>query len=205
MDPELREALISTLKTLEESRSKKQSKAGKILNSPFTVTILGGLLLALVSALFTHSVSQYDKERELALEQLRKKQAFVEAFTSNIERYLELTFSVRKREIFLAAWQGKPNPAAYPDHRNFEQTRDCWEEEKRYWLDHSTSSPAGLVYSAEILFKKPAAHEKLEELYSATDRYGHAASYTDLQNAYDETLKALAAAATSMADEVYEK
>src|SRR5207244_4467212 len=141
-------------------------KHGSFWNSPFVVTFLGGVFLAFISGGVTECTARHTKDRELASQRLRQKQDFVETFNTKIERYLELSVSVRKRELFLREWQSDPKRATvrYPDGRTFEETRTKWEEDKKFWLEHSPGSATGLVYTAVILFSGRDLREKLMSL-----------------------------------------
>ncbi len=204
MEPELKTELLETLKSLRETPSTR-NRATKVLNAPFTVTLLGGVILAIVSGLIAQYTTESDKAREIALEGLRQRQAFVDTFTSKMEMYFELTLSVRKREIYLNDWQGNPdrdkNP--YPDGRNFEETRNKWEEEKRYWLDHSTGSPTGLISTAKILFNSPKMRAALDTLAAYSEQYGEATNEDDLNKAHDAAFKEIENTAVKMADEIH--
>jgi hypothetical protein len=207
MDQELRDTFVSAVKTLRDQPATKRGRVGEILNAPFTVTILGGALLAAVSGLVTSWNAHNEKDRQFALERLRQKQAFVETFNTKIERYFEFTFGLRKREIFLHDFQSSPDRERirYPDGRSFAETREQWEKDKQYWLDHSVDSASGVIYTGKILFTTPDVRAKLDNLNYWTDQYGRAKTYKDLQQAYDNSLKTLDETAIAMAAKVYEK
>jgi len=146
------------------------------------------------------------RERELAVERLRAKQAFVQTFSSKFERYLELTLSLRKREIFLKNWQSNVRRPTirYGDGRSFDETRAFWEQEKRYWLDQFTDSPIGLINAARILFPDHSVRDELNQLSNATTRYGSAMTNSDLNQAYTDALDSLEKASILMAEHIYE-
>jgi hypothetical protein len=127
------------------------------LNSPFVVTLIGGVLLAAVSAYITERNAENSKLLETHLAELRQKQNLIDSFPTKVEQYLALTRSVRNREVFLHQWQNEPtrDTVHYPDGRTFEETRDKWEGDYRYWNDHSPGSPLGVIYTAKLLLKKP--------------------------------------------------
>ena len=160
-------------------------------------------MLALTSGLVTQCNAAHTKDREIALQRLRQKQEFIDTFTTKIERYLELTLSIRKREIFLREWQSDPERTTvrYPDGRNFDETRAKWEDDKRYWVEHSPGSAMGLIYTAEILFREPRVRSALEELEKATESYSDAEDYQQLMDSYSRTISALQKTALTMAAE----
>ena len=162
MDPELRDAVVGLLRSLRENPSERTWL--KVLNAPFTLTIVGGVLLAIVSGTVAQCTANMTKEREQALELYRQKQAFVASFATNLEKYLELTWSLRKRGVFLKEWQNEPEKVRYTDGRTFDETRAKWEEDKRYWLEHSPGSPVGIISTARILFRQREVNAKLDGL-----------------------------------------
>jgi hypothetical protein len=176
MDSDLKSALLAALGTLKETSptAGPLAKIAKVANSPFVLTVIGGLLLASISAVITQCNADNIRDRELAVERLRARQAFVQTFSSKLERYFELTLSLRKREIFLRNWQASDRRSTihYPDGRNFDETRICWEQDKRYWLDQSTDSPIGLINAGKTLFVDQAVRTELDGLSRATNRYG---------------------------------
>jgi hypothetical protein len=209
MDEKLKNALVAVLECVDEKTSAQNfwTRTAAIANSPFVLTIVGGILLAAVSGLITQCNAQNTRERELAVERLKAKQAFVQTFSSKMERYFELTLSLRKREIFLSGWQSHEQRSSkvYPDGRNYDETRDFWEKEKRYWLDQSTDSPIGLINAGKLLFKDTAVRNALNKLTNATQRYGSATRYSELSQAYTDALDCLEKTSISMADHVYEE
>lgn len=185
----------------------KESK-WKWLNSPFMITVIGGIALSLISLGVTQCNANNSKDREIALEQLRRKQNFVDTFASKIEQYLTLTIGLRKREIFLAKWEKVPDraPARFSDGRTFEETRAKWEEDRRYWIEHSPgTTPLAVIYTAKILFPKPSIVDKLDHLSKTADMYGRAREIPDLLAAYDEVVLELEDVTSMLAKESYEK
>lgn len=209
MDADVKDALLRLLRNSKAGTVKGGfwARAWSILNSAFVLTVIGGVFLASVSALITQFTAQNTKSRELAVERLRARQAFVQSFSSKLERYFELTLSLRKREIFLRNWQSSDRRSTihYPDGRNFDETRIFWEQEKKYWLDQSTESPVGLINAGKILFSEPPVRNELNKLSGALDHYGSATTTFGLTESYTEVLECLKQTAISMADNVYEK
>lgn len=205
MDPDLKIEIVRALKRIREP----SGSTGKLaafwtqLSSPFVVTVLGGLLLFGVTSIVSQWSAKNTKDREVALEKLKRRQEFVETFATKIERYLELTYGLRKRGIFIAEYQTSPIP--YPDGRSFADTRKKWEEDERYWLEHSTGSATGLVFTAKIFFPEPVVQKKLNELATAIDSYEGATRQEDLTFAYNRVILTLENATSTMTSQLYEK
>lgn len=209
MDEDLKNHLIAALERLKPERAAEGfwAKISSFANSPFVLTVIGGLLLATISGVITQCSAHNTRERELAVERLKTKQSFVQTFSSKLERYFELTLSLRKREIFLSGWQSSDQRPTilYKDGRTFDETRAFWEQEKRYWLDQSTDSPIGLINAGRILFKDDSVRGELNRLSDATRRYGGVTTYLDLDQAYTDALDSLEKASILMAKHVYEQ
>jgi hypothetical protein len=224
MKPELESALKRLLEKLAHTPDPPAAKENKWnwLNSPVVITVIGGALIAIISGTLSYysAINAKDreialtqrnadntKEREIALETLRRKQNFVDTFATKIDQYLTLTFGLRKREIFLFQWQNAPDRAMarYPDGRTFEQTRTKWEEDTRYWIDHSSASPLAIIYTAKILFPKPEIVEKLDHLAKVVDVYGLTMKPDELIKADDQILSELDDVSSLLAKDAYAK
>jgi hypothetical protein len=208
MKPELESALKRLLEKLTLPSAAKTSKVMDVLNSPFVITLVGGTLIAIISATLTQCNAINARDREIALEKLHRKQNFVDTFASKIEQYLTLTFGLRKREIFLVEWQKVPERAAarFSDGRTFEETRAKWDEDKRYWIEHSPgTTPLAVIYTAKILFPKAEIVDKLNQLEKTVDLYGSATELEDLVTAYNQVLVDLEVVISVLAKESYEK
>ena len=204
MDPDIKTEIVRALKHIR----KPSASTGKFaafwdgLSSPFVVTVLGGLLLFGVTSIVTQWNAQNIKEREISLEKLKRRQDFVETFATRIERYLELTYGLRKRGIFIAEHQSSPIP--YLDGRSFDETRKKWEDDERYWLEHSTGSASGLIYTAKIFFPEPAVQQKLNALATAIDQYEGAELQKQLTFGYNRVILALEDATSTMTSYINE-
>jgi hypothetical protein len=205
MNPELESAFKTFLEKLIHPPTKTWMDH---LNSPVVVTLVGGALLAVISTTLTQCNAINARDREIALEKLHRKQNFIETFASKIEQYLTLTVGLRKREIFLAEWAKVPEHATarFSDGRTFDETRAKWEEDKRYWIEHSSgTTPLAVIYTAKILFPKPDIVDKLDHLEQSTDLYGRTTKFEDLVTAYNQVLDDLGEVTSILAKESYEK
>jgi hypothetical protein len=208
MKPELESALKRLLEKLTLPSVAKKGKAMDVLNSPFVITLLGGVVLALISGTLTQCNASAAKDREIALDLLHRKQNFIDTFASKIELYLNLTLGLRKREMFLAAWAKVPDHGAarFSDGRTFEETRAIWEADKRFWIEHSTgTTPFAVIKTAKILFSKTDVLNKPDDLDNSIDEYGSVTTVEDLENAYRKVLHELADTTSTLAKESYEK
>ena len=158
------------------------------LNSPFVVTLIGGILLASISANITERNAEHSKDLETHLAELHQKQNFIESFPTKVEQYMALTYGLRMIELFLHAWANNANrdTAHYSDGRTFNETRDKWEQDWRYWNEHSPGSSLALIYTAKLLFKKPETLKKLDEMEDTIRRYEEATEFSKLDEAYNQ-------------------
>ena len=208
VDEQLKSSLLSVLSKLESAPAPtKWDKILAFLNAPFAITMAGGVLLAIVSAMITNGSAKNAKDRDIALEKLRQKQAFVQSFQSDIERYLALTVLFRQRDIFLQRNQGEDARAGarFIDGGTWQETHEKSEEARRFWLEQSHTSPFALINSAMILFANDDPISKaLSELSASADAYGAAQTQEELQKSYYQILGQLKGVTSLMAGKVYE-
>jgi hypothetical protein len=187
MNQEIETNLKVLLKKLTNHSTGEKSWRG-ILNSPFCVTLVGGVLLALISGMVTQYNAEHTRKREIALEELHQKQRFIDSFCTNIEKYLALSYGVRKREIWINAWQSQPerDKQRYGDGRTFDETSKKWEEDARYWVEHSPGSALAVIYTGKLLFTNPAIAKKFDKLANNFDLYGRTTDFKILDENYDQ-------------------
>lgn len=208
MNQEIEIALKTLLKRVSLPSATGTNKLLDTLNSPFFVTLVGGILLAFISGMLTQCNATNAKDREIALEKLHEKQRFIDSFATKIEQFLVITMGLRKREIFLYQWQADPGRETvhYSDGRTFDETRNRWEEEKRYWVEHSSgTSPLAVIYTGKLLFSNPDIGKKLDLLAESVDLYGRTKEYEALDKAYEQILNGLEEVTSLMAKELHEK
>jgi hypothetical protein len=212
MDEELELALKALLKRITTPSTDKASGIKKFfegllgtLNSPFVVTLIGGAILALISGYITELNAEKAKALEIRLAESRQKENLINSFPTKVEQYLALTHDLRKREIYLYQWQDQKDKAPYPDGRTFDQTRDKYEEDYRYWNDHSPGSPLGVIYMAKLLFKKPDTLAKLNEIEDSVDTYQRTLDFKQLDDAYNHIADDVSQVISLFASELNEK
>jgi hypothetical protein len=210
MDKELELALKVLLKRITAPSTGSVSGTNKFFetaNSPFVVTLIGGALVAIISGMLTYCNAENSKRLETHIAELHQKQNFIDSFPSKVEQYMALTHSVRKREIFLHKWQNEPtrDTARYPDGRTFDQTRDEWEQDWRYWIEHTPGSSLALIYTAKLLFKKKETVKKLDEMENSIETYERATEFQELDEAYNRIGDDLSQVISLFASELNEK
>src|ERR1700738_2731929 len=112
MDKELETALKTVLKKLTVPSAATGNGFQKLLdvaNAPVSVTVGGGILLALISVSLTQCYANISKQHEVDLAYLNQRQSFIESFSTKIEMYLGMTLSIRRREFWLKEYSESPD------------------------------------------------------------------------------------------------
>ena len=205
----LEDAVIELLKKLTKTPEKvgRLKKIWDALSAPFIVTLLGGIALACVSAVFTKCSADNMRQVDKVLAALRQRQSFIDAFDNKIDQYMRLTYSLRKREIFLDEWQNEQgrDTIKYSDGRNFFETIVQWEQEKHYLIEHWPGSPMALVHTAKVLFTNKDTLNNLDKIEKALENYDRTHDYQELDSTYNEVVGYLGRITSQFEDEAREK
>lgn len=165
----------------------KQTKQWTFLNSPFIVTLLGGVLLSLISL----SWQTIEKKAHLANEKISqareiKKQIFYE-YTHQIPASLYSLLKYKEREMWIRENQHKKEKARlkFYDGRNFVETRSIYEKElEAFYLK---LSPFSTMAKVTAMFEDKAIGEKVKELRIVFDEMIRVKSREDFLKLYDKT------------------
>jgi len=104
----------------------------KFINSPFFLTFITGLFIAFFSSCLSDKFAQDKEKRELFNTNLNLKISTMEKFARVTAIYLQSSYGMRKRQIWLKKNQkNRKDPSLeYSDGRNFEKTRNFYEKQK---------------------------------------------------------------------------
>lgn len=152
----------------------------KFVNSPFFITLLGGGFLAVATAVVESSLSASLQQREMKIHEVASKRDMVEKFGEGIVRFLQISYEMRQREMWLRAYQNQPvselKKLRWSDGRDFFETRDRYESLKSE-LDKA-SNPDALCAVASVVFGDSSQiREELRSLDVIMDEYVESWTY----------------------------
>lgn len=139
-----------------ETRNPAQQQRGSFLNSPFILTIVGSLGVALITTIAQYNADWHRLESTQRSQRFQTKTKILDAFANTIPKYLEQNLSKRKREIYLHKYARKPKAERVPygDGRSFNETVLAWERDRAVVLSHK--SPSVLIAQAKAHFDSEA-------------------------------------------------
>ncbi len=173
MDTEIRNEVLRIVKDLEIQDFIQKKAVVRFINSPFFLTVIAGIILTIVSGFMTNKITRAAEERQLFHTKLNTKIVTMNKFSGGIVRFLESSFDMRKREIWLALNQNNRNEPSltYPDGRNFIETRNFYEKQLSEYL--KVPHADALCVHAKAVFSN--SDEKLiaaiDELDTTLDNY----------------------------------
>ena len=127
-------SLLAWIKDQTSKPSEKEGGFVKFLNSPFSLTIVSGLGIWLLTTNIQNRHTEKEAQKESSQKVFDKKIELAARFADVTTRFLQTSFSMRKREVWIAQRQELPLEQrvkqSYPDGRNYTGTRDYYEKEK---------------------------------------------------------------------------
>jgi uncharacterized surface anchored protein len=136
----------------ENSQSKEKSEhLGKgtsflsFLNSPFVVTLLGGLMVAWATHLWQKANTDAAYSRSIVESSLRERRAAARDFADHIGSALYYSHVVKVREIWIRNALRTGGQDKFPDGRKFDQERAYYEASAQRMLANSTESLSARV------------------------------------------------------------
>ena len=145
-----------------------RSNVLKLLNSPFVVTLIGGLIISLLGILLQHKYNEFQKQVEFSRKLILIKINILEKFSRSIERYLTLSHSNRKRAIYIKLWgrakkENKDlNIIKYPDGKSYTETTIEYSKQRDYI--YSNATPSTVCAISFSLFEDSLLKETIESL-----------------------------------------
>jgi hypothetical protein len=153
MNTEIENGLIEFLRrTLKPRQIPRESKFIGFFNSPFFLTFVAGVLLTILSLTVTAKISYLAERRQLNRDTLDSKIKTMQIFAEGIVQFLQGSYGMRKREIWLKINYMKQyeKTLRYPDGRNFKETRNFYENQRI--LYNKLTHPDSLCAYARAIF-----------------------------------------------------
>lgn len=174
IDPELSQEITRFFRQMNEERAQLKPPPGKlatILNSPFTVTVLGGLFLSILSlSLQERAAGERERNERYAMLQ-DKKHAMMAEFAHRMTLYLQCAPDVRLRGLFFIKNKNNPEKEklAFRDGRNWSQTLEKYEQSLAHL--NTLDNPDTLCAKAAAIFESSELTRELAELDALMDKY----------------------------------
>jgi hypothetical protein len=173
--------LVKRLNRVEKPKG-KWANFGVFLNSAFVLTIIGGVILSVTSVYLQSKIAASQSIAQHNREIREQKRQVLSKFSDDIVRYLDLCLPVRKRAMWLASYQDAPDKLQqfYPDGRNFIQTRDQYELDKKALSDMRRSD--AICSEVRATFETPNVKSKAAELDAIIGDLFNAKNYDELNS-----------------------
>ena len=179
-DEDVRQNLETHLNDLVKQLLRKPAKSPKFnLDSPFVVTLLGGILLATLSAYLQYAFSTFQTKESIRSQAADRKEKLAYELANEFPVTLNLALRFKIRELWLTQHKGETN-ATYADGRSFVETRSYYEQLlDRYLLQKPTASLCN-----QILGSFTNAYSAASELNSNVDLLIGAPNPRETTNAF---------------------
>ena len=164
--------------------------APRALNSSFVVTLLGGILLALVSAGLQNRASKSQRTEAERAEAAQRTERLAYEFANNFPMSVNLAYRFRVRKLWLDANQ-YGSQERFSDGRDYVETRNLYEALLERYL---TNKPAaslcnqllGNFQSSNVMTLAASLNEKVNQLVLATNEAQAKLAYTGASTDYQE-------------------
>lgn len=178
IDPDLKEEFNLLIRQLNERLAKPSSPKtfwAVVLNSPFLVTVVGGVMITLLSlSLQQKATESREKVARQQLAQERKHQMMVE-FAQGMNQFLQHAPEVKTRQIFIA----KNKNDSERDNLRFKDGRTWRETLEKYEVTLASfnlmknpdclCAQAAAVFEDSDLLKELVAMDRLMDEFMETD------------------------------------
>jgi hypothetical protein len=195
IDHELSQELRQFFKLLNEERSKPSPPPAKyaFLNSPFVVTVIGGLVLSLLSLkLQARAANERELAQQRATDQREhsarmaavwdKKYTLMSEFAFGMTLYLQHAPEVKTRSIFIAENAGSEfkGTLTFDDGRGWKETVEKYETSLAYL--NTLKCPDAYCAQAAATFATQQLLLELGELDSLMDKYAETNSSDEFES-----------------------
>ena len=121
---------------------KQESRLAAVANSPFVVTLIGGLLVALIAWGLQTMTNRHENRKLADKLVLENKEKLAYDFASSFPLSLDLGMRFRERHLWLEQQQQKETQDKFRDGRSFEETRKYYESSLDQYLSRSPVASA---------------------------------------------------------------
>jgi hypothetical protein len=111
------------LRLSEKPERASPSPVKTFLNSPFCITVIGGIVIAALSPLLGAILAQQVEARRIA----ERKEQLANEFAKDLPLIINVAARFKNRELWLDKAGGRKGDVRYSDGRSFTETRDYYE------------------------------------------------------------------------------
>jgi len=172
------------------------------LNSPFTVTVLGGIILSLISLGLQYRATK-EKERSDRFASVQdKKHAMMGEFALGMTLYMQSAPDVRLRGLFFVKNKGTDNKEAlkFTDGRTWIQTVERYEQCLAQL--NKLQNPDALCAKASAVFETQELITELASLDGIMDKYNQTSDSKEFNSLCRDAPKKLEAVIAIMGKEL---
>jgi hypothetical protein len=166
------------------------------LNSPFVVTLLGGIIVTMASQLWQEHAAQLNFERLSWTEAMKERRTAAREFANHIDGALYTLQVFKRREFWLRAHIHEPPNFTFPDGRDFKEERTFYESTAQRL--YGGASPVGLIAliqatftSTDVQHQATALQAAFNDFATASDEAVLSRQLTVLNAADDALLRAI--------------
>jgi hypothetical protein len=175
-------------KRKDQPESKSPPKAERLqawmtlLNSPFTVTFIGGVVLAMLGTLLQSQVAKSGKSESIRIERSQRKQKLSYDFANEFPLSLSLAYSFKTRKLWLAT-NSPDSTNHFEDGRTFAETRALYETMYDRYI--TNKPPASLCNQIVGSFRLTNIYELAHSLNLHMDNLLLATNKSQVDAAFD--------------------
>lgn len=194
----LREQILNDLR---DKKIKPESGWGKFLNSPFTITVIGGVVIALVGGWLQWVAGRNEKDKAYQQSLRDKKIAMLTTFGNAFDQYTYLTLDMGNKERWVFEHvrdKVKPTDEYGRPYTEIVKLRD--EARQKYYTGPNARA---MLVEIDVLFTDQAVHENVEQLRASMDQvFDKVQDFFEFNEAVGELQPRRDALLTAMAAEI---
>jgi hypothetical protein len=181
---------------LKRLRPRALKDRGVDLNSPFVVTLLGGLMLSVIGSVLQYKIAEHERSQAMRTDQSQRKEKVAYDFANEIPITLNVLERLKRREVWFIA-QGFNHPTAkFKDGRTFQETRDQYEKlQERYLAQKPVASlcnqVAGCFHSVSVSDLAVMVNTNVDRMIEATNENQIDEGFRSASKAYRDLTREL--------------
>lgn len=160
--------------TLNGLKRQKDSRWWRVINSPFVVTVIAGLLLTCITIHLQSNAAQIEQQRSRRFQKWEhKREAFV-SFSNNFPKAAKYAIDYKYREIWIVGHAKDKNRGKLifgHDGKSYKDTVQSYQEFLTKYCEINSDTLYAMVYSTfeseEVIIKARNLYETMNRLIAA--------------------------------------